>query len=91
MAQVLEETSERMSFRIATMDKSLLIRAATLQNTNLTEFVLRNIVPVARKIVDDNERLKLSERDSLRVMELLDNPPAPNAKLMAAAFAMPKK
>ncbi|MGP7975157.1 type II toxin -antitoxin system TacA 1-like antitoxin, partial [Proteus mirabilis] len=33
--------------------------------------------------------LKLSEKDTLRVMELLDNPPKPNAKLFAAAFALP--
>ncbi|CAQ84269.1 MULTISPECIES: type II toxin-antitoxin system TacA family antitoxin [Photorhabdus] len=91
MAQVLVETSERMSLRIASEEKTLLIRAATLQNTNLTEFVLRNVVPAARKVIDDSERLKLSERDSLRVMELLDNPPEPNARLLAAAFALPKK
>jgi hypothetical protein len=29
--------------------------------------------------------LELSERDSLRVLALLENPPKPNAKLLAAA------
>nr|WP_279716282.1 DUF1778 domain-containing protein [Chelonobacter oris] len=80
-----------MSLRIASDEKSLLIRAATLQHTNLTEFVLRNVMSVARKIIDENERLALTERDSLHVLDLLDNPPAPNHKLMAAAFAMPKQ
>jgi hypothetical protein len=32
----------------------------------------------------------LSERDSLRVLNLLQNPPAPNAKLLAAAQSLPK-
>ncbi len=68
-----------------------LMRAAVLQHTNLTEFVLRNVMSVARKIIDENERLALTERDSLHVLDLLDNPPAPNDKLMAAAFAMPKQ
>lgn len=36
------------------------------------------------------ERIVLSERDSLRVAKLLENPPAPNAKLRAAIAAMPK-
>ncbi|MFR2921804.1 type II toxin -antitoxin system TacA 1-like antitoxin, partial [Escherichia coli] len=45
MAQALVENSERVSIRITTEDKSLLVRAASLENTNLTEFVLRNIVP----------------------------------------------
>lgn len=74
MAQALVENSERVSIRITTEDKSLLVRAASLENTNLTEFVLRNIVPVARQVIENNERLKLSEKDTLRVMELLDNP-----------------
>ena len=41
---------------------------------------------VVRKIIDENERLALSERDSLHVLKLLDTPPAPNDKLMAAAL-----
>ncbi len=83
------ETSDRMSFRIAAEEKSLLIRAATIQHTNLTEFVIRNAVSTARKVIDENDRLELTERDSLYVLGLLDNPPKPNDKLIAAAFALP--
>ena len=68
-----------------------MIRAAALQHTNLTEFVISNAVSMARKIINENERLELTERDSLHVMDLLDNPPAPNEKLMAAAFSLPKQ
>ena len=39
----------------------------------------------ARTVVDQAQVLKLSERDSLRVLELLKNPPAPSVRLMAAA------
>ena len=91
MPQVPVETNDRMSLRIASEEKSLLMRAATLQHTNLTEFVIRNVMSVARKIIDESEQLKLTERDSLHVLALLDNPPAPNDKLMAAAFALPKR
>ena len=87
MPQMPVETNDRVSLRIASDEKLLLMRAAALQHTNLTEFVIRNVVPVAQKIIDDNERLALTEGDSLA---LLDNPPAPNDKLMAAAFALPK-
>lgn len=77
--------------RYSAQEKALM-RAAALQHTNLTEFVIRNVVvSEARKIIDENERLELTERDSLRVLDLLDNPPSPNDKLMAAAFALPKK
>lgn len=89
MPQIPVETNDRMSLRIATDDKSLLMRAAALQHTNLTEFVIRNVVSAAREVIDQNERLELTGRDSLHVLDLLDEPPAPNEKLLAAAFALP--
>ena len=90
MPQIAVEDNERMSLRIASEEKSLLMRAAALQHTNMTEFVIRNVVSAARKVIDQNERLELTERDSLLVLDLLDEPPAPNEKLMAAAFALPE-
>ncbi len=91
MPQIPVETNDRMSLRIASNEKALLIRAATLQHTNLTEFVIRNVVSAAQRVIDENEHIALSENDSLHVLDLLDNPPAPNKKLMAAAFALPKQ
>ena len=41
-----------------------------------------------KEVIERSERLELSERDSLQVMDLLEHPPEPNEKLMAAAFAM---
>jgi uncharacterized protein (DUF1778 family) len=79
-----------MSLRIAAEEKSLLVRAAALEHTNLTEFVIRTAVANAREVIELSERQELTERDSLQVMDLLENPPEPNEKLMAAAFAMPK-
>ncbi|MGA2597988.1 MAG: DUF1778 domain-containing protein [Bryobacteraceae bacterium] len=35
--------------------------------------------------------LQLSGRESLRVLDLLENPPKPNTKLRAAARALPKR
>lgn len=91
MPQIPVETNDRMSLRIASDEKLLLMRAAALQHTNLTEFVIRNVMLAARKIIDENERLHLTERDSLLVLDLLDNPPTPNDKLLAAALALPKQ
>ena len=90
MPRVPVEDNDRMSLRIAAEEKSLLVRAAALQHTNLTEFVIRTAVANAKEVIELSERQALSERDSLQVMDLLENPPEPNEKLMAAAFAMPK-
>ena len=83
------ETNNRMSLRIPAADKALLMRAAALQNTGLTDFVLRTGLQAAREMIAQAEQVQLSERDSLRVLELLENPPPPNEKLLAAARALP--
>jgi len=46
---------------------------------------MRAVVPAARDVVERTERIALSERDSLRVLALLEHPPRPTAKLTAAA------
>jgi uncharacterized protein (DUF1778 family) len=49
-----------------------------------------NDVPMPKIMDEESERTVLSERDSFVVLSLLENPPAPNAKLRAAIAAMPK-
>jgi uncharacterized protein (DUF1778 family) len=90
MPQIPIESNSRMSLRIPPEEKALLLRAVALQHTNLTDFVVSTAVEAARSVIEQAERVRLSGRDSLRVLDLLENPPAPNAKLMAAAAAMPK-
>ncbi|MEQ5205795.1 MULTISPECIES: DUF1778 domain-containing protein [Proteus] len=50
----LVENSERVSIRITTEDKSQLVLVASLENINLTEFILRNVVPIARQVIENN-------------------------------------
>ena len=45
---------------------------------------MRNVPPTAREVVDSAERIILSERDTVRVLELLKNPPKPTPALLAA-------
>jgi uncharacterized protein (DUF1778 family) len=91
MPQILDENNSRVSLRIPAEDKALLVRAVALQQTTLTDFVIRHAVEAARTLIDQAERVTLSERDSLRVLELLENPPPPNAKLIKAAHALPDR
>ncbi len=90
MPQIPVESNSRLSLRIASEEKSLLVRAAALQHTHLTEFVTRTVVAEARKVIDQSERIELSERDRTHLLNLLEEPPATNEKLMAVAFALPK-
>ena len=80
MPRVPVENNDRMSLRIAAEEESLLVRASALEHTNLTEFVIGTAVANARQVIELSARQKLSERSSLQVMDLLENPPAPNEK-----------
>lgn len=90
MPRVAVADNSRMSLRIRAEEKALLLRAVALKHTDLTDFVLHHALQAAKAVIEQEDHLQLSERDSLRVLELLENPPAPNAKLMASARAMPK-
>jgi len=79
-----------MNLRLRREEKAALVRAAALKNTDLTNFVLQPALREAKAVIEEAERIQLSERDSLMVLNLLENPPAPNAKLRASIAALPK-
>jgi uncharacterized protein (DUF1778 family) len=91
MPRIAVEGNSRMSLRVRAKEKALLMRAVALNHTDLTDFVLRHALRAAKAVIEEADRLRLSERDSLRVLKLLENPPAPNAKLRAAARALLKR
>lgn len=91
MPRVAVEDNDRMSMRVGAEEKAMLLRAAALENTNLTDFVLQHALRSAKAVIEEAEHIRLSERDSLRVLEVLENPPKPNAKLRAAARALSKR
>ena len=91
MPRVAVEDNSRMSLRIRPEEKSTILRAVALQHTDLTDFVLRHTLLAAKAVIEKAERVQLSERDSLRVLDLIEHPPAPNARLMAAARRLPRR
>ncbi len=91
MPRVAVEDNSRMSLRIPAEEKAILLRAAALRRTDLTEFVRQHSLNAARAVIQEAEHLELSERDSLRVLALLEDPPKPNEKLLAAAKSLPKR
>jgi uncharacterized protein (DUF1778 family) len=89
MPRIAVDDNKRMNLRVRPEQKATLMRAAALKNTDLTDFVLQPALREAEAIIAAADHLTLSERDSLRVLDLLEHPPAANAKLRAAAAAMP--
>ncbi len=77
----------RVALRLKPEDKAVLARAAALERLDLTSFILRAALPQAQTVISEAETLRLSERDSLRVLDLLEHPPEPSARLLRAAKA----
>jgi uncharacterized protein (DUF1778 family) len=89
-AEALVVRAERIELRATAQQKDLLAAAATYSHMDLTTFILRTVLPAAREIVEREEKILLSERDTRRVLELLENPPEPTPKLLAAAKLRPR-
>ena len=85
MPRIAVEDNSRMSLRVRPEEKALLLRAVALNHTDLTNFVLRHALRAAKSVIEEADHVRLSGRDSLRVLNLLENPPVPNKKLLAAA------
>jgi uncharacterized protein (DUF1778 family) len=77
--------TDRIELRTTKAEKRLLTAAAAYERLDVTSFIMRNVVPAAQEAVNRAERIVLSDRDSARVLKLLDNPPKPTPALLAAA------
>ncbi|HWU76026.1 MULTISPECIES: type II toxin-antitoxin system TacA family antitoxin [Rhodanobacter] len=91
MPRVAVDDNKRMNLRVLPEQKATLVRAAALRHTDLTDFVLQPALREAKAVIAEAERIVLSERDSVAVLRMLENPPAPNAKLRKAIAALPKQ
>jgi uncharacterized protein (DUF1778 family) len=89
MPRAVVDDNNRVALRVRPADKAVIMRAVALAQTDMTTFILRTVLREAQAVIEEHERVKLTRRDSRLVMQLLENPPAPNAKLRKAARAMP--
>lgn len=89
MPRAAVDTNQRLAMRIRAEDKRVIIRAAALRNMELSHFVLQSALSAAEAEIERAEQLHLIARDSLRVLEALENPPAPTARMVAAVRALP--
>jgi uncharacterized protein (DUF1778 family) len=85
MAGTAPARDDRIELRATREEKRLIAEAAAREQLDVTRFIMRSVLPVAREVVRRSERILLSERDSKRVLELLEKPPRPTEALIAAA------
>lgn len=66
---------ERIAFRVSPATKELLVRAAALRGSNLTGFVLESAQERAVELIEQYERLRLTNCDRDRLLAALTKPP----------------
>ena len=84
MANVEHTRTERVQIRIAPEAKRLIERAAALQNTSVSGFVVNSALDAASHLVAEHERLVLDARDWGVFLDALLDPPEPSAALREA-------
>jgi uncharacterized protein (DUF1778 family) len=89
MPRLAVEDNHRLALRVRPEDKTKLLRAVGILNTDITSFILEKALRAADSVIEEAERVSLSERDSFRVLQLLDRPPQPNERLRNAAKQLP--
>jgi len=88
MPRIAAEKTNRFPMQIPPAEKARLMRAAALERTSLKDFLLRNALLAAETVIEKAERLRLDDEQTRFILDLLDNPPEPNAKLRRAAQAL---
>jgi uncharacterized protein (DUF1778 family) len=76
--------TERLEARVDSEQKSFFQRAAALRGVSLKEFMVVSMREAAVKTIQEHEWI-LSTRDQQVLVDVLTNPPEPNAALRAAA------
>lgn len=83
MPRASVETHPRFSLEIPPKEKARLMRAAALEQMTLKDFMLRNALQAAEAVIERAEHIALSEHDTKKILDLLDNPRDANPNMVA--------
>lgn len=76
---------ERLEARLTAEQKALLQRAAAIQGSSLSDFVINGAVQAAERVIRAYDLLTLTTAESATFVTALLNPAAPNDALRGAA------
>ena len=75
---------DRIGARVPHEVYETLRRAATLSGATVNQFLVQAALKEARAVIEREDVLRLSARDWQSLLDLLENPPAPNPALQSA-------
>lgn len=79
-----QENTVRVTARIPASVQETLQKAAELSGATLNQFMIQAALKEAKKVIEDEGLIVLSEIDADTVFNLIENPPAPNRNLKEA-------
>ena len=75
---------DRIGARVPHEVYETLCRAAELTGATVNQFLVQSALKEAQAVIEREEVIRLSSRDWSWLLDLMENPPKPNAKLKAA-------
>ncbi|MDP2821710.1 MAG: DUF1778 domain-containing protein [Sulfuritalea sp.] len=75
---------DRIGARVPHEVYETLCRAAELTGATVNQFLVQSALKEAQAVIEREEVIRLSPRDWNWLLDLMENPPAPSAKLKAA-------
>lgn len=78
------ETQARLVARVSVDIQQTIKKAAAYSGATVTQFLVDSALDKAKAVINDVEVVKLTNKAASRMMELLENPPEPNAYLLEA-------
>ena len=81
---MLTHNGKRLTTRITDHVQEKLQMAADLVGVTINQFVVQAALEKAGKIIESESTILLTRRESLRLLELIENPPPRNEKFLQA-------
>ena len=78
------DKQDRIGARVPREVYETLCRAAELTGATVNQFLVQAALKEAQEVIERQEVIRLSPRDWNWLLDLMENPPKPNARLKAA-------
>lgn len=89
MSTVRENKENRLSIRIDSHQKAVIMRAAQLKHKSISDFVLENAYDAASNILADDVHITMSKEQFEEFNRILDNPPQQNVEAFMRMMSKP--
>lgn len=83
-AESIARKDERINLRVDAKTKAMLVKAAEICGTPLSEFVIQTALDRADRLVSQPKATRVSTEEFFRVLDLIETPPEPTDHLVDA-------